>query len=66
MPINDDETTVTLNPQELAIVLAGLRVLQEQPTQFWGPIRDILTDGGSIKPLSGSEIDALVEKVNLS
>ena len=60
------DVTITLNHQELAAVLAGLRMLQEKPTQFWGPIHDIISDGDFITPLSKSGIGDLAEKINLS
>jgi hypothetical protein len=64
-------TPPTLNRRELATVLAALRYHQDENLQA-GPeiaalaIRDIATDGGTLRPLSAAEIDALCQKLNVS
>ena len=60
-------TTVTLDPRELAAVLAGLRLVQrELPRSEFLPqgVHDIFDDGGTIQPLDEDEIDALCETIN--
>ena len=55
--------TVALNHRELSVVLAGLRLLQEQrglPDLTW----DILTDCSSENPLKDDEINALCQRIN--
>lgn len=54
-------TTVTLDPRELAAVLAGLRLVQRELPQG---VHDIFGDGGTIQPLDEDEIDALCETIN--
>ena len=59
-----------LNRRELATVLAALRYHQDENLQA-GPeiadlaIRDIATDGGTLRPLGSQEIDALCERLNI-
>lgn len=67
-----------LNERELATVLAALRMLQRKTTMVacsldgekWervglpDGIDDIITDGGTITPLTDDEIDALCERLN--
>lgn len=53
-------------PHELAAILSGLRMLQSEMdadgAQF--SAGDTLTDGGTVKPISPDEIDALCETLN--
>lgn len=61
-----------LSARQLAAVLAGLRTLQaglhqgELALNEDGRIEDILTDGGSLQPLTSFEIDVLCEMLNLT
>lgn len=57
-----------LEDDELAAVLAGLRLLQnhlkEPGIEELGVVADILTNGGTLEPLSVEEINALCERLN--
>lgn len=51
-----------LSGRELATALAALRSWQR--TGGFAPEMEVATDGGTLKPLSSKEIDALCEKLN--
>jgi len=51
------------NDRELAAILTGLRMLQEQTCP--AHLEDIATDGGRFPPLTADEIDALCERLNV-
>jgi len=61
--------SLRLDQRELATILAALRYRQDENLTS-GPqisdlaIRDIATDGGTLKPLDRREIDALCQKLN--
>ncbi len=57
--------------QEIAQVLAGLRLLQvhldnyhEGEDKPWGSVLDIATDAGKYEPPTTDEVDALCERIN--
>lgn len=70
--MNANCVAITLSNEELGAVLAGLRTLQEmmieQPdgVRFKFAFSEIMTDGGSIEPLTVEEIDELCQKINTS
>ena len=73
MSMNDKTTHLELDPRQLAAVLAGLRLLQEDVStkpfrNTFGPkgIGDILSDSGYLKPMNSNEIGDLAEKINIS
>ena len=52
--------------REVATLLAALRYWQARVDQKAGdPYEAIASDGGTLSPLDGSEIDALCERINL-
>ncbi len=60
-----------LDPRELAAVLSGLRMLQEDMAaeardgvDYAEVAGTILTDGGTLKPVTITEIDKLCERLN--
>jgi len=60
---------MSLNRRELATILAALRFHQDENLQGQRVIADlairaIATDGGTLKPLSSREIDALCARLN--
>jgi len=60
---------MSLNRRELATILAALRFHQDENLQGQRAIadlaiRNIATDGGTIKALSSREIDALCARLN--
>jgi hypothetical protein len=57
----DGGTTADLDEREIAAVLAGLRCLQ---AGGFSVAMDVLTNGGTIRPLDNNEIDALCERIN--
>lgn len=56
-----------LNLQELAAVLAGLRLVQQRLRPVPGGVNvdDILTGGGMFRPLSVEQINQLCEEINV-
>lgn len=59
---------VRLNDRELAAVLTGLRMLQAQIDDGAGSVTDwvheILTEGGTLAPMTGDELDVLCDHIN--
>lgn len=53
-----------LSQRELATVLAALRYWQAYRALMSEPMHDIETDGGTLTPLSDTEIDSLCESIN--
>jgi len=60
-----------IDKRELATILAALRVYQDgnvqagqEITDEW--IREVATDGGTLKPLNSDEVGALCERLNCS
>lgn len=53
-----------LNQEELAAVLAGLRLLQSTE-DLPGPIADIYYDSGEIQGMSDDDVDRLCERLNV-
>ena len=51
-----------LTEQELATVLAALRLWQRYPNT--SGLMDIATNGGEFNPLNNNEIDALCQRLN--
>lgn len=57
----------TLSTEEIAAILAGLRLLQSTPlSKLPEAVRDVFTEGGAAEPLSNAEIDGLCEAINLA
>lgn len=52
-----------LHPEELAAILAGLRLIQQSPA-LPPAIADIYTDSGALAGLTNAEIDGLCERLN--
>lgn len=60
-------TTITLDRQELASVLAGLRLVQAELARgeyLPQGVHDIYDDGGTIEGLSDDQLDELCERIN--
>jgi len=63
------QLALVVDGRELATILAALRFHQDENLRA-GPdiadraIKDIATDGGSLKPLGFKEIDTLCERIN--
>jgi hypothetical protein len=62
----------TFTNQEVACVLAGLRLLQnlmdsyyEDEGKPWGSVLDIATDVGKYDPPTADEVGALCERINI-
>ena len=70
MPKKNDAIALRITRRQLATILAALRFHQDENLQAGGDIpdqsiREIATDGGSIKPLDFDEVEKLCEKLNL-
>jgi len=64
------QCTFVVDGRELATILAALRFHQDENLQNHSEvpdevIRDIASDGGSLKPLGFDEVNRLCEKINL-
>ena len=60
---------VVVDGRELATILAALRFHQDENLRIGSEIpdqviKDIATDGGSLKPLDSNEVSGLCEKIN--
>jgi hypothetical protein len=55
-----------MNARELGTTLAALRAWQDLHVSPNSEYQDIATDGGEHEPLSGAEIDALCERLNVA
>ena len=59
-------TVISVTPGEHAAILAGLRLVQKfiesNTLSDWS--QDILTNGGTVKPLTPKNIDRLCERIN--
>ena len=73
MAKEDDTITISITPGEHAVILAGLRLLQRERGKETAPggrtditdfINEILTNCGTIKPLTNRAIDRLCERIN--
>lgn len=53
-----------MSPRETATILAALRYWQREGFHSCGHEHEIASDGGTIEPLTGDEIDALCERMN--
>ena len=63
------QCTFVVDRRELATILAALRFHQDENLQNRSDIpdeviKDIASDGGSLKPLSFNDVDRLCEKIN--
>lgn len=58
--------TTSLTPQQLAAVLAGLRLLQRDLIENveTSHVDEVLTDGGSFERITSDEVDDLCELIN--
>lgn len=64
------QCTFVVDRRELATLLAALRFHQDENLQNRSEIpdeviRDIASDGGSLKPLGFNDVDRLCEKINM-
>lgn len=59
-------TTINLNREEIATVLAALRFYQLHGINSTFNMEDIASDGGEIEPLTYGDIDNLCERINFA